>query len=40
MDLILIGHDKFKKDKKIQELLTIIEGSRFIETAQKKIMKL
>jgi len=40
MDLILIGHDKFKKDKNIQELLTIIEGSRFIETAQKKIMKL
>ena len=40
MDLLLIGHHKFKKEKDLQELLTIIEKSNFLETAQKKIMKL
>ena len=40
MDLILIGIHKLKKDQKLQELLTIIEHSRYLETAQKKIMKL
>jgi len=40
MDLLLIGHHKFKKEKDLQELLTIIEKSKFLETAQKKIMKL
>lgn len=40
MDLLLIGYDKFKKEKYLQDLLEIIEGSRFLETAQKKIMKL
>lgn len=40
MDLLLIGYDKFKKEKYLQDLLKIIEGSRFLETAQKKINKL
>ena len=40
MDLLLIGHHKLKKEKDLQELLTIIEKSKFLETAQKKIMKL
>ena len=33
MDLLLIGYDKFKKY--LQDLLKIIEGSRFLETAKK-----
>ena len=40
MDSILIGNYNYKKSKDLKKLLEIIEHSRFLETAQKKINKL
>mgnify|MGYP001303134049 FL=1 len=39
-DSILISHHKMKEDKTLKNLLYIIEHSRYLETAQKKINKL
>jgi hypothetical protein len=41
MDLLLTGFNILKKDEKLmKKLVTIIEHSRYLETAQKKIMDL
>ena len=41
MDLLLTGFNILKKDKKLMnQLVTIIEHSRYLETAQTKIMNL
>ena len=40
MDLILIGYNKLKKEDYLKNLLLIIENSRYLETAQKKIANL
>lgn len=40
MDQILIGYNKLKKEDYLKDLLFIIEKSRYLETAQKKIANL
>lgn len=40
MDQILIGYNKLKKEDYLKNLLLIIEKSRYLETAQKKIANL
>ena len=40
MDAILVGNYHFKENKNFQNLLSIIEHSRYLETAQKKIKKI
>ena len=40
MDAILVGNYHFKENKEFHKLLSIIEHSRYLETAQKKIKKL
>ena len=38
MNAILVGNYHFKENKDFPKLLSIIEHSRYLETAQKKII--
>ena len=40
MDSILIGNAYYQKNPTFQKIAELIEGSRYLETAQKKISKL